>query len=72
MTICCVESRKRVTRRVASKDELERDLAIAFKSVSGSASKSAQGSENRYGAAYQNLVKAGFRPQIRRKYRAKG
>lgn len=49
---------------------LERDLEAAMKSVRGSAGKAAQGSENKYGQAYQQMVRAGIRPQLRRKYRA--
>jgi hypothetical protein len=49
---------------------LERDLEAALKNLRGATGKSAQGRENQYGAAYQNLVKAGLRPPLRRKYRA--
>lgn len=49
---------------------LERDLEAALKNLRGSTGKAAQGRENQYGAAYQNLVKAGVRPQLRKKYRA--
>jgi hypothetical protein len=33
------------------------------------ASKSSQGVESAYGEAYQALVRAGLRPQIKKKYR---
>jgi hypothetical protein len=41
----------------------------AWKRLQGSGGKSAQGAESAYGLAYQALVKAGLRPQIRQKYR---
>jgi hypothetical protein len=31
--------------------------------------KSAEGAESEYGQAYQALVRAGLRPQLRKKYR---
>jgi hypothetical protein len=55
-----------------NKEALERDLELARKSLTGSASKAAQGSENRYGQAYAALVRAGYRPKLRMKYRVKG
>lgn len=52
------------------KDRLERDLASAFsKFKNGVGGKSAIGFEKNYGIAYQALVRAGYRPQIREKYR---
>lgn len=51
--------------------DLERNLLAASKELSGSASKLSNGKERRYGAAYQALVRAGARPQIRQKYRGK-
>ena len=51
-------------------DRLERDMASASstirKSVGG---KPGETNEKKYGQAYQELVKAGLRPQIRKKYR---
>jgi hypothetical protein len=41
----------------------------AWKRLQGLGGKNAQGAEAAYGLAYQALVKAGLRPQIRRKYR---
>lgn len=55
---------------MSASSDLERDLEAALKGLRGATGKSAQGKENQYGAAYQNLVKAGHRPQLRRKYRA--
>ena len=51
------------------KDKLERAFDSAGKKLAGSTGKSAKGAENNYGMAYQQLVKAGYRPQIRYKYR---
>jgi len=51
------------------KDKLERAFASAGQKLAGSTGKSARGAENSYGAAYQQLVKAGYRPQLRLKYR---
>lgn len=54
-------------------ERLERNLASALDRVKKSAGKNAGGAEAAYGQAYQALVKAGARPQIRYKYRcAKG
>jgi hypothetical protein len=53
---------------MASEDEirrLESDLAAAAKLLHGKGSRG----EIRYGEAYQRLVQAGARPQIRKKYR---
>jgi hypothetical protein len=51
---------------------LERDLETARKALNAGgykAGKSSQAYENRYGIAYQRLVKAGARPQLRMKRR---
>lgn len=56
-------------------DERERDrlesnfnsAATALKRITGG--KAGEGIEKSYGQAYQALVKAGLRPQIRKKYR---
>lgn len=52
------------------KNDLLRDLNMASndikKSVSG---KAGEGVEKKYGVAYQQCVKAGIKPQLRRKYR---
>lgn len=54
-------------------DRLERNLAAALDRVKKTTGKSASGAEAAYGQAYQALVRAGVRPQIRHKYRcAKG
>jgi len=50
-------------------ENLERDFAALTKRRRDAFGKSAQGVENQYGQAYQALVKAGVRPQIRHKYR---
>lgn len=51
-------------------DRLERNLASAFgKFKSGVGGKAAIGYEKEYGIAYQELVRAGLRPQIKKKYR---
>jgi hypothetical protein len=50
-------------------ESLERDLSIASKALSNSPGRLAQGAENKYGQAYQALVRAGYRPQLRYKYR---
>lgn len=52
-------------------DRLERSLASAFSKIkSGVGGKAAIGYEKEYGIAYQELVKAGARKQIKKKYRA--
>jgi hypothetical protein len=52
-------------------DRLERDLSSAIsKFRQGIGGKAAIGYEKQYGIAYQNLVKAGLRHQIKAKYRA--
>lgn len=48
---------------------LERDLVAAYKRLTQVSGKAAQGAENQYGQAYQALVKAGYRPQLRYKAR---
>lgn len=50
-------------------ETLERDLAAARKRLDGASGKNGQGAENAYGQAYQALVRAGVRPQIRHKHR---
>lgn len=51
-------------------DKLEREMSAASsamrKCITG---KPGEASEKKYGIAYQDLVKAGLRPQIRKKYR---
>jgi hypothetical protein len=51
-------------------DRLQSDLNSAIatvrKQVSG---KGGEGAENKYGQAYQALVKVGAKPQIRKRYR---
>lgn len=54
---------------MSEKTDLERDLAIASKNLTGSKGNAAQGNENKYGQAYQALVRAGYRLQLRKKYR---
>lgn len=54
-------------------DRLERELASAFgKFKNGIGGKAAVGLEKSYGLAYQALVRAGLRPQLKGKYRAMG
>ncbi len=50
-------------------ERLERNLVAAFDRVKKSTGKSAGGAENAYGQAYQALVRAGARPQIRHRLR---
>lgn len=51
-------------------DRLERNLSAAFSKIkSGVGGKAAIGYEKEYGIAYQDLVRAGLRPQIKSKYR---
>lgn len=55
-----------------SRDDLERDLAAASRELAGTGVKASRNSnkyERLYGIAYQNLVRAGYRPQLRKKYR---
>jgi hypothetical protein len=49
--------------------KLERYLELASKALTSSQGRGAQGAENYYGQTYQRLVRAGYRPQMRRKYR---
>lgn len=51
------------------KDRLLRNLDSAFSNVKKIAGKAAVGAERQYGIAYQNCVKAGIKPQLRKKYR---
>lgn len=54
---------------------MDNDRLISdFNAASGNIRKivggaAAVGAEKKYGQAYQNLVKAGLRPQLRKKYR---
>lgn len=51
-------------------DRLERNIVVAFNKIkSGVGGKSAIGFEKEYGIAYQELVKNGLRPQLKKKYR---
>ena len=50
-------------------DRLWRDLEAARKTRDNAAGKGGSGAENKYGQAYQMLVKAGLAPQVRHKYR---
>jgi hypothetical protein len=50
-------------------ENLERDLVAARKRLDGATGKNGQGAENAYGQAYQKLVRAGLRPQLRYKHR---
>ena len=52
------------------KDRLESNLnALSTQLKRQVGGKAGEGTEKQYGQAYQALVKAGFRPQIRKKYR---
>ena len=51
------------------KQSLRSAYNAAWKRVQGSSGKQAQGIESSYGQAYQQLVKAGLAPQIKKKYR---
>ena len=52
------------------KDDLLRDLEIASKDVKKQVGgKAGEGSEKRYGIAYDQCVKAGIKPRLKRKYR---
>lgn len=51
-------------------EELERALAAAAKRLGVGTNNGGAGTEKAYGAAYQALVRAGVRPQLRAKYRA--
>lgn len=51
-------------------DRLERNIASAFNKIkTGVGGKAAIGYEKEYGIAYQELVKNGLRPQLKKKYR---
>jgi hypothetical protein len=49
--------------------DLERNLAVARKRLDSATGRNAPGAEKEYGSAYQALVRAGVRPQLRQKYR---
>lgn len=51
------------------KDRLLRSLELAMMDVKKIAGKAAVGAERKYGMAYQNCVRAGLKPQLRKKYR---
>ncbi len=52
------------------KDKLLRSLDNASSNIKrGIGGKAAEGFEKKYGEAYQNCVKAGIKPQLRKKYR---
>lgn len=52
------------------KDKLLRNLDSAASSIrKGVGGKAAEGFEKKYGQAYQNCVKVGIKPQLRKKYR---
>ncbi len=52
------------------KDRLERSLSNASSNIRKQASgKVGESFEKIYGIAYQQLVKAGLKPQLRKKYR---
>jgi len=51
-------------------DRLLRDLSAASTEIKRQVSgKPGEGAEKRYGIAYQQCVKAGLKPQLKRKYR---
>lgn len=51
-------------------ERMERNLSNAMsKFRSGLGGKAAMGYEKEYGIAYQQLVRAGKRPQLKKKYR---
>lgn len=51
-------------------EDLLRNLASASNDIKKSmGGKSGEGVEKKYGVAYQACVKAGLKPQLRRKYR---
>lgn len=65
------QTQERVMMDQEENDRLERDLASAFsKFKNGIGGKAAVGLEKNYGLAYQALVRAGLRPQLKGKYRA--
>lgn len=52
------------------KEKLLRNLESAASSIrKGVGGKTAEGFEKKYGEAYQNCVKAGIKPQLRKRYR---
>lgn len=52
------------------KEKLLRNLESAASTIRrGVGGKTAEGFEKKYGEAYQNCVKAGLKPQLRKKYR---
>ncbi len=52
------------------KNDLLRDLNAASNEIKKSpGGKSGEGAEKKYGVAYQQCVKAGIKPLLRRKYR---
>ena len=50
-------------------EALERDMSAAYKRLTQVTGRAAQGAENQYGQAYQRLVRAGYRQQLRYKAR---
>lgn len=51
-------------------EDLLRDLEIASKDIKKSiGGKAGEGAEKRYGQVYNACVKAGIKPQLKRKYR---
>lgn len=54
-------------------EDLERNLEAASRDLRKAlpTTKGGVGNENNYSAAYQALVRAGVRPQLRSKYRGK-
>jgi hypothetical protein len=54
---------------VLDRSDLERRLLQAWNDLQNAGGRTAQGLENKYGQAYQELVRSGYRPQLRRKYR---
>ena len=52
------------------KDRLLRSLESASSTIrKGVGGKAAEGFEKKYGQVYQDCVKAGIKPQLRKKYR---
>lgn len=53
-------------------EDLLRDLEIASKEIKKqTGGKSGEGNEKKYGQAYAACVKAGLKPPLRKKYRAR-
>lgn len=55
-----------------NEDEIRRlnsSFEAAAKRLRATGGKAGQGAENAYAEAYQQLVKAGLKPQLRHKYR---